>query len=109
MKKIMTRAHQIAKTLEGNYQARLSLALRMAWKEAKAVDKVVVVKETAKAKMITLTVWDSKGYDRKMNVWFPNGWLEENNAPKSWAVTKKQAELSEYYGEFVKITGVVVA
>ena len=30
MKKIMTRAHQIAKTLEGNYSARLSMALKLA-------------------------------------------------------------------------------
>ena len=31
----MKRAHQIAKTLEGDYRARMSMALRQAWQEAK--------------------------------------------------------------------------
>jgi len=30
---VMMRAHQIAKSLEGDYHARMSLALRKAWKE----------------------------------------------------------------------------
>ena len=33
--KIMKRAHQIAKTLIGDYYARLALALRQAWREAR--------------------------------------------------------------------------
>ena len=33
--KIMKRAHQIVKTLIGDYYARLALALRQAWREAK--------------------------------------------------------------------------
>src|SRR5690606_12521204 len=32
---IMKRAHQIAKTLEGDYRSRMSIALRQAWMEAK--------------------------------------------------------------------------
>lgn len=32
---VMMRAHQIAKGLEGDYRARMSLALRQAWKEEK--------------------------------------------------------------------------
>lgn len=35
MKEIMVRAHQLAKMMEGDYQARLALALRTAWAEAK--------------------------------------------------------------------------
>lgn len=33
---IMKRAHELAKGFEGHYRARLSMALRMAWAEAKA-------------------------------------------------------------------------
>lgn len=39
MKQIMKRAHEIAKTLEGAYMARMSIALRQAWAEAKAPAK----------------------------------------------------------------------
>lgn len=92
MKKIMTRAHQIAKTLEGNYSARLSMAVKLAQKEAKEVVKAVVVKESSKAKMLTLFVQNVLGNTNEMNVWFPNGWLNENNIPKPWALDKKVAE-----------------
>lgn len=34
-REIMKRAHEIAKKLEGHYSARLVIALRQAWKEAK--------------------------------------------------------------------------
>ena len=39
---LMKRAHEIAKRLEGDYRARMSIALRQAWKEEKGamtVDK----------------------------------------------------------------------
>ncbi|WP_040742212.1 hypothetical protein [Paenibacillus ginsengihumi] len=36
LKKVMVRAHELAKTFVGNYSARMSLALRQAWAEAKA-------------------------------------------------------------------------
>lgn len=39
MKQIMTRAHEIARILEGDYMARMSIALRQAWAEAKAPAK----------------------------------------------------------------------
>jgi hypothetical protein len=39
---IMKRAHEIAKTLEGDYMARMSIALRQAWTEAKAATKATV-------------------------------------------------------------------
>lgn len=43
----MKRAHQIAKTLEGDYRARMSIALRQAWQEAKKeAKKEVVIKVT---------------------------------------------------------------
>lgn len=40
-KEIMIRAHEIARTLEGDYIARMSEALRMAWAEARAPKKVL--------------------------------------------------------------------
>ena len=40
---VMKRAHQIAKTLEGDYRARMSLALRQAWKEVKEMERNMVI------------------------------------------------------------------
>lgn len=40
LRRIMVRAHQIAKGFEGDYQARLSLALRQAWKEERGKEEV---------------------------------------------------------------------
>ena len=39
---VMKRAHEIAKGLEGDYRARMSMALRQAWKEEKRVEKKVI-------------------------------------------------------------------
>ena len=39
MKKIMKRAHELAKEMEGDYRARMSLALRQAWREEKEESK----------------------------------------------------------------------
>ena len=44
---IMKRAHQIAKNLEGDYRARMSLALRQAWKEERE-GKGLTVEELVK-------------------------------------------------------------
>jgi len=38
---LMKRAHEIARSLEGDYRARMSLALRQAWKEEKEMGKLV--------------------------------------------------------------------
>lgn len=55
---LMKRAHQIAKSLEGNYQARMSLALRQVWKEEKGMGLV--------EKLIELggNRWQKGGHDR---------------------------------------------
>ena len=42
LRRIMVRAHQIAKGFEGDYQARLSLALRQAWKEERGKEEVKI-------------------------------------------------------------------
>lgn len=93
MKELMTKAHKIAKTLEGDYQARLTLALKFVWAQKKSTKKAVVVKETAKAKMLVLFFEDIQGEERQIKAWFPNGWLEENNIPKMWALNKKVQEI----------------
>lgn len=42
----MKRAHQIAKEqLEGDYQARLSLALKIAWEEVREMEKELVIED----------------------------------------------------------------
>jgi hypothetical protein len=35
IKQVMVRAHQIAKTMTGNYAARMSAALRLAWRQVR--------------------------------------------------------------------------
>ena len=47
MKRIMKRAHELAKVMEGDYQARLALGLKQAWKETKEV-KLEDVREIVK-------------------------------------------------------------
>jgi len=39
---LMKRAHEIARSLEGDYRARMSIALRQAWKEVKEVGNMVI-------------------------------------------------------------------
>ena len=39
MKELMTKAHKIAKTLEGDYQARLTLALKFVWAQKNQLRK----------------------------------------------------------------------
>ncbi|MCL6539811.1 MAG: hypothetical protein K6T87_04345, partial [Roseiflexus sp.] len=41
LKQVMKRAHELARGMEGDYVARLALALRQAWKEARTVRIVV--------------------------------------------------------------------
>lgn len=41
MKKVMTRAWEIYRTLEGDHVAKLTMALRQAWKGAKSMTKKV--------------------------------------------------------------------
>lgn len=49
LSKIMKRAHQLAKQMEGDYTARLSISLRQAWKEAKEMEvKLPELKGSAK-------------------------------------------------------------
>ncbi|HCT30303.1 MAG TPA: hypothetical protein DIW31_06135 [Bacteroidales bacterium] len=49
-KEIMKRAHEIAKKMVGDWYARLALALRQAWMEAKTVVEKII--DTAKSLVI---------------------------------------------------------
>jgi transposase len=66
MKNIMERAHKLAKQMEGDYAARLALALRQAWKEAKTI-KLNDVREmmtVAKNENWTAREWSGYGKQR---------------------------------------------
>ena len=43
MREVMIRAHEIAKGLEGDYRARMSIALRQAWREVTVQNMVLKV------------------------------------------------------------------
>lgn len=47
-KKIMKQAHELAKMMEGDYHARLALALKMVWEAVKDTTAVVGFKETCR-------------------------------------------------------------
>ncbi len=67
MKNIMKRAHEIARTLDGHYQARMSFALRQAWKESKEESKEVSVDEiieACKKSFSSVNVWEKYGKKR---------------------------------------------
>lgn len=72
---IMKRAHEIAKSLEGDYSARMSIALRQAWAEAKIPTKttfngfVKMVQPSREnyeddCKYLFFKLWEKKGYKR---------------------------------------------
>lgn len=44
-RKVMMRAHEIARSLEGDYRARMSMALRQAWQEAKGLTVAAEARE----------------------------------------------------------------
>lgn len=63
MKKIMTRAWGIYRTLKGDHVAKLAMALKQAWKEAKASSKKVL----------------------QLKDWIFQKIAREHNAPRIWS------------------------
>jgi len=65
---LFTKAHSIAKTLEGDYRARFSYALTVAWKELKNESKKELTKEEIVAIMenqdAKTRVWEKYGKSR---------------------------------------------
>ena len=70
---LMKRGHQIAKTLEGNYAARLAVGLKQAWKENK--NPLNVVKSILDEAGVNYTAnnWEKYGEKRiYINIYFKN-------------------------------------
>ena len=63
MKKIMRRAWEIYKKLEGDHIAKLSLALRTAWRET-SVESPEEIIEKLRAQGLRVTRWTKYGHDR---------------------------------------------
>lgn len=52
LQQIMKRAHELAKQMEGHYSARLSIALRQSWEEAKQAREVKLPELTGSEKQV---------------------------------------------------------
>lgn len=65
---IMKRAHEIARTLEGNYRARMSIALRQAWAESR---KPATLEDEAMARLEAIVAASASCYDYEIrfNLW----------------------------------------
>ena len=64
MKKIMRRAWEIYRTLEGDHRAKLSLALRTAWREQTSVETPEEIIEKLRAQGLRVKRWTKGGNDR---------------------------------------------
>lgn len=59
LRRIMLRSHELARMMEGDYQARLALALRIAWKEERGKEEVKVnFKGTEKQIKFANDIWE---------------------------------------------------
>lgn len=65
---IMKRAHEIARTLEGDYMAKMSMALRQAWAESR---ESKTIEDEAMARMEAIVAASAKCYDYeiKFSLW----------------------------------------
>jgi len=64
MKKIMRRAWEIYRTLEGDHEAKLSLALRTAWRETSSIETPEEIIEKLQAQGLRVKRWTKGGNDR---------------------------------------------
>lgn len=108
MSLVMKEAHKLTKEIksefpEVDYKTQLGICISYLLNKKESDKKVIIVKETAKAKQLKLRFVDILGNDRDLDVWFPNGWLEENNAPKKWALNKKISEVKDIYKDWCLI------
>ena len=107
LRRIMVRAHELARGFEGDYQARLALALRLAWKEErreKMSKKRLVIADWWLKKNpaqdviihefedIEITKETEKAYQLNGKVWVPKSvckWKEVTLEDKVLAITTK--------------------
>ena len=63
-KNIMKRAWEVYRTLEGHHEAKLSLALRTAWRETTSIETPEEIIERLQAQGLKVTRWSKYGHDR---------------------------------------------
>lgn len=66
MRQIMARAHELARTMVGDYGARLVLALRQAWREARAASSVTTITRLTKSGKEYTVTYGWQTVDRKV-------------------------------------------
>lgn len=76
LKQIMIEAHKIAKTLEGDYSARMSMALKMAWANREVRKEFslyvdMIVRETEKAILVRRDNKVAGGLYSNNQFWLP--------------------------------------
>lgn len=64
MRNIMKRAWEIYRKLEGDHRAKLSLALKTAWREQTSVETPEGIIEKLQAQGLKVTRWTKYGHDR---------------------------------------------
>lgn len=64
MKKIMVRAWEIYRTLEGDHRAKLSLALKTAWRETSSIEAPEEIIKRLQAQGLRVRRWTKGGNDR---------------------------------------------
>ena len=103
MKAIMIEAHRIAKTLEGDYLARLSEGLKTAWSNFKK-STLRILKETEKAILVNIgvrmcdngeyrVVNGKGGFFKDINVWAPKSIVSNSQIP-GWFILNKLREMN---------------
>ena len=101
MKKLMKRAWKIAKKLEGDLRARLSVALKQAWQEKKmsnferryykkGLSDYVVVRETEKAILVEADACRYKNIF-KTTFWCPKSQIKDGVIPE-WIISRVEVE-----------------
>ena len=112
LSQIMKRAHEIAKKMVGDWYARLALALRQAWKEAKTMTGKII--DTAKSLVIGKDYYgifaanniDAKG-DKKMIYNGGISWTAKANGKEMTMDSQKTTDSAlEYINRASHGTGV---
>jgi len=79
-REIMKRAHEIAKTLVGDWYARLALALRQAWREAKNIVEAINIRINGLTIGVVVkngtSALKAEGYQRSGSDWYKEVTLE---------------------------------
>ena len=107
---VMKDAHKRAKSFVGDYRARISQGLKEAWENAKKTLSVgysskvsfdKVERETEKALLVELWVYDKYDKVDKIKEWVPKSAVIFGNELKKWIVSKIE-EKHDYRFELLK-------